>query len=603
MKTGLMSQRVEESERLHELRGLDLLDTPFEDRFDQYTRLVASVFNVPTALITLVERDRQWFKSLVGFDRRETPIEESFCAYALPLDLLYVPDATADRRFHDNALVLGEPYIRFYAGAVLRGPTGQPLGTLCVIDSRPRELSDVEKWRLMMFARIVESEINLHRQFDHWSLGLQHRAMYDAVTALPGRALFEELIANSWNQIESGGRTMTMVHLHLSNFEILHSLVGRAGCDHVISTIAQRLSHDVYGDDRIGMLGSKRIGVVMTAAADAADDTLERVNTLMRSLAAPIEYNGVRLTVDIKAGISRAPDDAHDVETLIAHARMAAAEAQHSPDGVRRYSSDVQRAVARSHERHYRLAEALRADALDQVYQPIVECGSGRIIGVEALARWTDGEHGQVSPDEFIPIAEADPELRRLLTVCTLNSACRQLAEWREAHEVVPYVAVNIAGEELYCEDFADMVAGLIAQHGVPASHLVLEITEQSVITDVGTAAETMLEMRVQGFRFAIDDFGTGYSSLRYLQQLPLDILKIDRSFTQLITQDTTSHELTSGILQIARTLDLAVIAEGVETEAQYAVLKQLGAGHIQGFLLGRPQPAQAITEQLYGSD
>jgi EAL domain-containing protein (putative c-di-GMP-specific phosphodiesterase class I) len=160
-------------------------------------------------------------------------------------------------------------------------------------------------------------------------------------------------------------------------------------------------------------------------------------------------------------------------------------------------------------------------------------------------------------------------------------------------------VAVNIAGAELYCEDFADMVAGLVEQHQVPASRLVLEITEQSVITDVETAAKTMKALRQQGFRFAIDDFGTGYSSLRYLQQLPLDILKIDRSFTQLITQDTTSHELTVGILQIARTLNLAVVAEGVETAEQYAVLQQLGAGHTQGFLLGRPQPAAAITEQL----
>merc|ERR1711977_62633 len=173
MKTCSMAQRVTDPERLREVRSLNLLDTPFEDRFDQYTRLVASVFGVPTALVTLVDADRQWFKSMVGFDRRETPIEESFCAHALPLDLLYVPDARKDRRFHDNALVVGEPYIRFYAGAVLKGPSGEPLGTLCVIDQQPRELSDVDKWRLLMFARIVESEINLHKQFDHWSVGLQ----------------------------------------------------------------------------------------------------------------------------------------------------------------------------------------------------------------------------------------------------------------------------------------------------------------------------------------------------------------------------------------------------------------------------------------------
>lgn len=599
MKTALMAQQVGDSGRLRELRSLKLLDTPFEDRFDQYTRLVASVFNVPTALITLVEADRQWFKSMVGFDRRETSIEESFCAHALPLDLLYVPDATVDRRFHDNALVVGEPYIRFYAGAVLRGPSGESLGTLCVIDQRPREFSDVDKWRLLMFAKIVESEINLHQQFDHWSLNLQHSAMYDSITSLPGRALFEELIGSTWEQASVAAKKLTLVHFHLTNFEVLHSLAGRAGCDYVISTVARRLERNVRGEDRIGMLGPDRLGLAITSGPGVPDESLERVNVLVRTLAKPVEYNGVRLPIELKAGISRAPGDARDMDTLVAHARMAAADVQPGAASVRCYSSDVHLTVARGHERQYRLAEALRTEALDQVYQPIVECSSGRMIGVEALARWNDGEWGAVSPAEFVPIAEADATLRRLLTRCTLNRACKQLAQWRSQFDLGLYVAVNIAGAELYCEDFADMVAGLVEQHQVPASRLVLEITEQSVITDVETAAKTMKALRQQGFRFAIDDFGTGYSSLRYLQQLPLDILKIDRSFTQLITQDTTSHELTVGILQIARTLNLAVVAEGVETAEQYAVLQQLGAGHTQGFLLGRPQSAAAITEQL----
>lgn len=601
MKTGSTAQRVADPERLREVRSLNLLDTPFEDRFDQYTRLVASVFDVPTALVTLVEADRQWFKSMVGFDRRETPIEESFCAYALPMDLLYVPDATKDRRFHDNPLVVGEPHIRFYAGAVLKGPSCEPLGTLCVIDQRPREFSDADKWRLLMFARIVESEINLHKQFDHWSVGLQHKAMYDSITALPGRALFEELVASTWEQAVGAAKTLTLVHFHLTNFEVLHSLAGQPGCDHVMATIARRLERNVRGEDRIGMLGADRFGLAITWGPGGPDESLERVKLLVRTLAKPVDYKGTRLPIDIAAGVSRAPHDAADVETVLAHARMAAADVQHGGPRVRCYSSDVHRSVAHSHERQYRLAEILRSDALDQVYQPIVECSSGRMIGVEALARWTDAQWGPISPAEFVPIAEADADLRRLLTRCTLNSACKQVARWREQFDFAPYVAVNIAGAELYCDDFADMVAALVAEHQVPATSLVLEITEQSVITDVETAAKTMNALRQQGFRFAIDDFGTGYSSLRYLQQLPLDILKIDRSFTQLITQDTTSHELTVGILQIARTLNLAVVAEGVETAEQYAVLQQLGAGHIQGFLLGRPQPADAIREQLKG--
>ncbi|MES1926031.1 sensor domain-containing phosphodiesterase [Salinisphaera sp. T31B1] len=596
-----MAEVLNEAERLQELRSLDLLDTPSEERFDRYTRLIASVLEAPMALVTLVDRHRQWFKSAHGIDRCETSREDSFCTHALADGFLEVADTRRDARFRNTRLVTGPPHIRSYVGAVLRGRTGQPLGTLCVLDVLPRRYSAVQRSHLRAFAHLVEEEINRHVQFESWSRALQRRALRDETTGLPGVALFEELLTSLVTQAISQTRPIGLVHFHLANFEVLHALVGQSGSVRVLRIVARRLRQNVRADDRIGMLGPDRLGLAMTGTGHPSE-SIERVTRLCRILSAPIRIDGVRLPIDIRAGISRAPDDSTDPRSLIGHARTAAAAAAEVSSAVRAYSRDAHRTTTRNHERLYRLAEALSVDGLDQVYQPILDGMSGRIVGVEALARWTDGRHGPVSPAEFIPLVEAEPELRRLLTRRTLDRACAQLADWN-SHILTRslYVAVNVPGAELYCDDFTELVLTIIRAHGIAPSRVVLEITEKSVITDIDTAARSMRALREHGLRFAVDDFGTGYSSLRYLQQLPLDILKIDRSFTQLITHDKTSHDLTASMLQIARTLGLAVIVEGVETTEQYELLQRMGADNLQGYLFGLPETAAALSRQLAG--
>ena len=587
----------DEPARLTELHSLNLLDTPHEERFDQYTRLVADVLNVPTVLVSLVDEQRQWFKSVVGLDCRETARSDAFCDYALYEDFLEVPDATQDPRFKDNRLVTGAPYIRFYAGAVLFGPTRQPLGTLCVIDSRPRRLSKRDKTRLIAFARLVEQELDQQSRFKTWAQNIQHDALHDAITGLPESGLLEEHLTRTLAEAAASGQAVAVAELRLTNFDALTTLEGRRGGDQILKTITSRLRQCVRPADQIGRLGPDRIAVIIPSLSDA-QATLGRVRRLVDSLIAPVEINSASRPVRIAAGVSQYPANADNAADLLdqAQAQAAVAAATGEQGAVYHYSRAGHADASRRHDQTHRLASALQNGGLQQVYQPILTCQKSRPIAVEALARWHDVVYGPVSPGEFVPLAESHPELRRALTEWSLSSACRQLAVWRRNDQPIEYIAVNVPSGELNRPNFVETVAATLRQHDIDPRGLVLEVTEQSLITDLDSAVATMNTLRASGVRFAVDDFGTGYSSLRYLQQLPLDILKIDRSFIDSIVEDSVTRELTDGILRIAHTLGLSVVAEGIETAAQHRVLQRLGCAYAQGFLFGKPSAANEVS-------
>lgn len=434
---------LDESARLDELYALKILDTPVEERFDQYTRLVADVLDAPTVLVTLVDAQRQWFKSAIGVDAKQTSREISFCAHALPQEFLEVPDMHYDARFKDNPLVTGAPFIRFYAGAVLHGPTGQPLGTLCVLDKRPRRLSETDKIRLKTFANLVEQEINQHTRFKTWAYEIQRMAWYDAVTGLPERGLLEEHLERTLIEAGEAGQSVAVVHLHVTNFEALATLEGHRGSELVLKTITHRLQHCVRPIDQIGRLGEDRLGLILPGLDDAKD-TAHRIRALVDRLTVPIEVGAAQRPVHLTAGISRFPADAATAGTLLDYARTAAGELASGRVAVHCYSKADHAHVARQYDQRHRLAEALEANTLEQVYQPILSCQGRQMIGVEALARWNDAVYGSVSPGEFVPLAEADPELCRALTRWSLIRACRQLAEWQRQGLTAPYIAINI---------------------------------------------------------------------------------------------------------------------------------------------------------------
>lgn len=585
---------VDEGVRLRELLSLRILDTRPEERFDRYTRLAADLFDVPIALISLIDENRQWFKSRVGLDVCETDRDEAFCDQAFASNLLEVPDATADGRFADNPLVTGDPYIRFYAGAVLRGPSGQPMGTLCLIDRRPRRLTPAQRRHLAGLAELVEGELLYNVELDRTRSELARRVLRDPLTALAGPLLIELRGDERLQALDAATARLVALQLHVRNLDDINRVYGRDAGDELLRALVARLARALPADAEIGRLSGSRFLALMDGPADSAALT-EAVAPLETQLVAPVAVAGQTLHPQAAMGIAVAPPDADSAGGLIERSARALRDADGEPGArLHFYSPAATRRINQRKAVAFRLAEAVATGSLSVAYQPIVRLGSGALVGVEALVRWRDAQLGAVSAADFIPQVEADADLSRELTRFVLDRACRAAAPWPGLS-----LSVNVPGGELHRADFTAFVLDTVLSAGFPPDRLTLELTEQTLITDVERAAGKLRVLANAGVRAAVDDFGTGYSSLSYLRRLPVQLLKMDRSFVTEVVSDPLTARVARGIVDIARSLSLTVVAEGVETEGQLAHMQELGCELGQGFVLGHPVAAEAITDRL----
>ncbi|MFC0267485.1 putative bifunctional diguanylate cyclase/phosphodiesterase [Kushneria aurantia] len=573
---------------LADMETVGLLDVLEEPDFEAYTRLASSVLGAAMASITVLGRNRQTFTSRMGLKMADTPLESSFCRFGLSSSLLEIEDAQLDARVQDNPLVTGEPWIRFYAGATILSPTGRAFGALCVLGQEPRRLTDAERESLLLIARMVQRELRQAWRFRSLASRFHAESQHDMATGLPAGDLLEKRLVRL---LDKEGASLAVVMVSLLNAQALTSQDGRRSLDSALADISQRLKASLTSNDLIGRMASDRLCIVLADPGEVSS-VVEHVTQLLESAVTPAVLDDPLHSARLSAGISRYPEDAGSASLLLDRARAALDTDSGDQPGVRCYSSEMHAAFLRRQDRLDRLRAAVRSDALHQVYQPILTVRDRRLVGAEALARWRDPLLGEVSPEEFIPLIESDVGLRQAFTASSLKVACRQMAWWRREKKPIDYVSVNVPAGELYRADFVALVSTVLAEQGVQGRDLMLELTEASLITDLPVAIQNMEQLRDMGVRLAIDDFGTGYSSLRYLQQLPLDVLKIDRSFTSAMTDNETTYKLVDGIIWIARALGLTVIAEGVETPEQWNELASLKCDLVQGFLFGRPVAA-----------
>jgi diguanylate cyclase (GGDEF)-like protein/PAS domain S-box-containing protein len=421
---------------------------------------------------------------------------------------------------------------------------------------------------------------------------IEHQALHDALTDLPNRVLFYDRVEQALLRAGREPHRFAVLIIDLDRFKDINDTLGHEAGDAFLTQAAARLGQTLRKSDTVARLGGDEFGVLLPGVADR--ETACRIAQNLRlALARPVEIAGLQVEVEASVGIAMHPDHGGDVATLIRHAdvSMYVSKVTHAPvvyDAEHDHNS-LARLTLLAELRH-----AFQRDELVLHFQPQASAALGRIGKVEALVRWEHPQHGLLGPDRFVPVAE-ESGLIRTLTWHVLEKALCQCAAWRrEGRDFV--VAVNITSRELVDLSFPDEVAGLLAKWKVPPGRLELEITETTILIDPPRTREVLARLRDIGVRLAIDDFGSGHSSLSYLKRLPIDVLKIDKSFVLNMADDADDAVIVRSIIDLGHNLGLQVVAEGVESEAACRRLVALGCDLLQGYHLGRPEPAATAS-------
>ncbi|MFM2052264.1 MAG: hypothetical protein RL456_301 [Pseudomonadota bacterium] len=426
---------------------------------------------------------------------------------------------------------------------------------------------------------------------------IQHLAFHDALTGLPNRALVLDRLERGLAQAARHGGRLAVLFLDLDRFKNINDTLGHLAGDELLRGVAQRLREALPPERTVARLGGDEFLVLIedlddpAQAAHAADD-------LMASLDQPFDILGQELHVTASLGVSLYPRDGPDVQSLLKFADTALYKAKAAGRNTYRFFSQEMDAQAHARLRlENDLRRALERAELRLHYQPLFLC-DGTLRGAEALVRWHHPQRGIVPPAEFIPVAE-DTGMIHVIGDWVLDEACRQARRWHDRGHAGLRVSVNLSARQLERSGLDLTVRSALRRSGLDPRMLELEITESSVMEDPARALDLLHALRAVGVGLSVDDFGTGYSSLAYLKRFPLDGLKIDRSFVDGIPDDGDDMAIVEAIVAMARKLKLRIVAEGVETPAQRAVLQRLGCDELQGYLLGHPVSAADMTALL----
>jgi diguanylate cyclase (GGDEF)-like protein len=424
----------------------------------------------------------------------------------------------------------------------------------------------------------------------------EQQAMHDALTQLPNRTLFSERLAATLDSAARDSSQLAVFLLDLDRFKEVNDTLGHPAGDQLLEVVAQRLLSAVRPDDVVARLGGDEFAVLLPEVRDAGHAT-EVADRIRRILSEPFRLEGVLVDVDVSIGISVAPYDGNDVESLMRRADVAMYVAKGEQTGIELYD---QRRDPNSPERLGTVAalrEALDRGQLELHYQPKVALSDGAVVGAEALVRWRHPERGLVTPDDFVPLAERTGLVHRL-TKYVLQSALAQAAEWWDGGLHVP-IAINVSMRDLQEQDLGFLVTRALDRHALPPEALILEVTESVLVQDPGQAVSTLRELADVGVRSSLDDFGTGYSSLLLLERLPVTELKIDRSFVRRLDEIGGDPAMVRSIIGFAHGLGLTVVAEGVESSSAWAMLREMRCDVAQGYRVARPMPAGEASQWL----
>ncbi len=588
-----------------------ILDSASEADFDNLAMLAGRICGTQSAAISFIDGERQWFKARCGIDQSETPIAVSFCAHAIRWpDIFEVRDASTDSLFVNNALVVGAPFIRFYAGMPILAADGTPIASLCVFDPVPRPygLTEIQAVTLRVLALQAQSLLELRRSNierqaqaaakSALSKELRHAADHDVLTGLPHRGVFNRRLAAAMRDAEKHDTRVALMLIDVDHFKQINDSLGHDVGDAMLCNFAQRLHTVVRKTDTVARLGGDEFGIILPGIRRTGQITAI-ARSLNERLQEPIEHKGRSIDCRASVGVAIYPDHGATPARLSKCSDLALAEAKRT-----RGCTEIFRpAMAEEFERDTQMLSVARAAIQEQCivphYQPKIDLQSGTLVGFEALVRCDRSGNPLILPEMFA-LAFADRELSVAISRQMIARVLADMRGWMEQDLAFGHVAINASAADFQADDFAERLLEGIAAHGLTPAMIELEVTE-GVFLGRGAhhVARALALLSENGLRVALDDFGTGYASLTHLKQFPVDVLKIDRSFVGGIGGNPDDTAIVRAVIGLGSSLGVATVAEGIETQAQADFLLSHGCSVGQGFLFSAAEPAQSVPAMI----
>jgi len=607
-----MATDHELAEVLREFAWTMVTDFPIQAILDRLVQRIVQIMPVTAAGVTLIS---DGFRpnyiaasdsSALRYEQLQTDLGEGPCLLAFNTgEAVSVPDLAADTRFATfqvQALAAG-------LAAVWTLPLRQDekcLGALDLYCQAPSVLDDDVMQAAQTLADVTTAYLvnaQARADLEALSAAAQHNSLHDALTGLPNRTLLLERLDHV---VRSNGRstsTVAVLYIDLDRFKNVNDEYGHRAGDETLIAVASRVTALLRPGDTLARMSGDEF-VVVCESLDHECQADRIAARIVASLATPFTISGAKITISASVGIAFAgPRSDLDAERLLHHADVAMYQAKR--DGGHRHQVVNLRDDEVDHERQglaVELAEAVRRGELRLEYQPIVSCFDGRLVDAEALLRWHHATRGVIPPVVAIPLAEASG-LMGDIGRWVLETACAASCRWDQLSGSPNLrVSINVSALQLMDPTFVAMVASVLERTMADPARVTLEITEGVFLHDSRRAAAVLADLKKLGVKIALDDFGTGHSPLTYLQALPIDTLKIDQSFVSMCLHDAPSRAIITKVIELAHLLALTVVAEGVETSEQHAMLASLGCEYCQGFFFSKPMPAAAFETFLQRS-
>ena len=444
---------------------------------------------------------------------------------------------------------------------------------------------------LLLFVTLVpllrRVTVRMHRQMAE----IERRALYDELTGLPNRVVFRDRVEQAVLTAAREQSSVAVMFLDVDHFKEVNDALGHDAGDVLLQALAARLREEMRANETLARLGGDEFAVLCASSTEEAALLGERLH---RALEAPVTLRGFPIEAAVSIGIAAFPEHGEDVDTLLQHADVAMYVAKEARAGTAVYEAEQDTNDSARLALAGELRRAIENEELVLHFQPKAELATGRIRGVEALVRWQHPERGFIPPNEFVPIAERTG-LIKPLSRYVLAAALRRCGAWR-GEGLDLHVSVNLTIPDLLDLELPGLIQTLLEETGVPPDKLELEITETTILADPFRVRQVLDGLNGLGLRLAIDDFGTGYSSLAYLKRLPVQTIKIDRSFVMAMCEDRNDAAIVRSTIELGQNLSLAVVAEGVETEEAWEALRRHGCTYAQGYLISRPAAADELA-------